>query len=125
MSSFLSEEIAAEKKARKHDAAPKVEGFEVQTNGSEVKLVRKFNDETVTVEFNVNHTVDADEGSPNQPGETDAGEMLSKPNFDVTIERSGQKIVLSCTFATEPSADQEGYGKLWLIGCFGNLRSSL
>ncbi|OQR70564.1 complement component 1 Q subcomponent-binding protein [Tropilaelaps mercedesae] len=83
--------------------------------GSEVTLVRKFNDETVTVELNVNHTVDSEDVSPTQPGESEAGEMLSKPNFEVTIEKAGQKIRLSCTFSTDSSQDQDGYEDLYQI----------
>ncbi|XP_022666912.1 complement component 1 Q subcomponent-binding protein, mitochondrial-like isoform X2 [Varroa jacobsoni] len=116
LSSFLSDEIIAERKARKHDAMPKVEGFDMKTKGSEVTLVRKFNDEMITVALNVNHTVDAEDVSSTQSGEaTESGEMLSKPNFDVTIEKAGQKLVLSCAYASDPSADQDGYDLFQIV----------
>jgi len=105
LSSFLSEEIEAEKKQAKA-SLPKVNGFEIKTEGSEVYLTRKFNDETVSIELNVNHSVDADENDDMQTsaGENAAevGEMLAKPNFDVIIEKNGKKLYFSCTFNVSP-----------------------
>ncbi|KAL3228129.1 hypothetical protein MRX96_004044 [Rhipicephalus microplus] len=69
LADFLVEEIEAEKKARKSAQVPKIEGFDVKTEGSEVTLTRSFNRETITVHLNVNHSVDAedaDEFSGNQ-----------------------------------------------------------
>lgn len=112
LSTFLADEIQAEKKARKQAVPPKIEGFDITTENADVTLTRKFNDETITIEFNVNHTVDAEdagEGSEREPSEV--GQMMSKPNFDVTIEKAGQKIALSCSFAVEPAGDQEEFGK--------------
>lgn len=107
LSSFLAREIEEEKKSRQGSAPPAVEGFEISTKGSEVVLTRKFNDESIRVELNVNHTVDTDEDPNFQDGQSAEGEMLSKPNFDVIIEKAGQKILLSCTFVQDEAAQHQ------------------
>ncbi|XP_077509081.1 complement C1q binding protein P32 isoform X1 [Amblyomma americanum] len=114
LADFLVEEIEAEKKARKSAQLPKIEGFDVKLEGSEVTLTRTFNQETVTVRLNVNHSVDAedaDEFSANQDNTPEAGEMKSKPNFTVEIERDGKKLFFSCTFSEggEPEGQAENY----------------
>lgn len=109
LADFLVEEIEAEKKARKSAQLPTIEGFETKLDGSEVTLTRTFNQETVTVRLNVNHSVDAedaDEFSANQDKAPEPGEMKSKPNFTVEIERGGKKLFFSCTF--NETADAEG-----------------
>lgn len=109
LADFLVEEIEAEKKARKSAQLPKIEGFDTKLEGSEVTLTRTFNQETVTVRLNVNHSVDAedaDEFSANQDKAPEPGEMKSKPNFTVEIERGGKKLYFSCTF--NETADAEG-----------------
>lgn len=111
LSTFLAEEIEAEKKQRKQagDGLPKVTGFDIKTEGAEVYFTKKFNDETISIELNVNHSVDADEVSDVQQtgAETsaEAGAMLSRPNFDVIIERGGKKLFFSCTFPSEDVVD--------------------
>lgn len=114
LADFLVEEIEAEKKARKSAQVPKIEGFDVKTEGSEVTLTRSFNRETITVHLNVNHSVDAedaDEFSGNQDNAPEPGEMKSKPNFTVEIECGGKKLFFSCTFneVTEPEGQSENY----------------
>lgn len=52
---------------------------------------------------------DPEEANPKEPAE--AGQMLSKPNFDVIIEKGGQKLMLSCSFAVEPAGEQEDFGE--------------
>lgn len=42
---FLTEEIAAEKKGSKPKFSNNIDGFDVKTNGSEIVLSKKFNDE--------------------------------------------------------------------------------
>lgn len=101
LNEFLLEEIEAEKKARKTQQLPAVEGFEVALDGAEVTLTKKFNNETVTVHLNVNHSVDAEDGddiSTTPDKAPEAGEMRSKPNFNVEIEQNGKKLYFSCTF---------------------------
>jgi len=107
---FLNDEIDAEKKQRKSPNLPSIPGFEVKVDESEVFLTRKFNDETITVELNVNHSVDSEEENPQfqqaQPNAAEVGEMLSKPNFDVIIERQGKKLYFSCTFNMNEEGQQ-------------------
>lgn len=114
LADFLVEEIEAEKKARKSAQLPKVEGFDAKLEGSEVTLTKTFNQETVTVRLNVNHSVDAEDAeefSANQDKAPEPGEMKSKPNFTVEIERDGKKLFFSCTFneAVEPEGQPENY----------------
>lgn len=108
LADFLVEEIEAEKKARKSAQLPKIEGFDTKLDGSEVTLTRTFNQETVTVRLNVNHSVDAEDAEEftNQDKAPEPGEMKSKPNFTVEIERGGKKLFFSCTF--NETADAEG-----------------
>lgn len=110
LAEFLQEEIEAEKKARKTQQLPKIEGFDVKLDGAEVTLTRKFNNETVTVHLNVNHSVDAedaDEFSTSQEKAPEPGEMKSKPNFNVEIEQNGKKLFFSCTFNEGPAAEEQ------------------
>lgn len=114
LADFLVEEIEAEKKARKSAQLPKIEGFDVKLEGSEVTLTRAFNQETITVRLNVNHSVDAEDAeefSANQESAPEPGEMKSKPNFTVEIERGGKKLFFSCTFneGVEPEGQSENY----------------
>jgi len=100
LSSFLAEEIEAEKKQAK-TSLPKIAGFDTRTEGCEVYLTKKFNDETISIELNVNHSVDAEDNADmQQAGQNVAeiGEMLSKPNFDVIIEKGGKKLFFNCSF---------------------------
>jgi len=116
LSSFLADEIEAEKKARKQAVPPKIEGFDIKTKDSDVTLIRELNGETITVEFNVNHSVDSEDSeelNPKEPAET--GAMMSKPTFDVVIEKAGQKLLLSCSFATEPAEEQDEYDDMFQI----------
>lgn len=110
LAEFLQEEIEAEKKARKTQQLPKLEGFDVKLDGSEVTLTRKFNKETVTVHLNVNHSVDAedaDEFAAGQDKAPEPGEMKSKPNFNVEIEQNGKKLFFSCTFNEGPAPEDQ------------------
>uniref|UniRef100_A0A1E1XID1 Putative complement component 1 q subcomponent binding protein/mrna splicing factor sf2 subunit p32 n=1 Tax=Amblyomma aureolatum TaxID=187763 RepID=A0A1E1XID1_9ACAR len=114
LADFLVEEIEAEKKARKSAQLPKIEGFDVKLEGSEVTLTRTFNEETITVRLNVNRSVDAEEAeefSASQDNAPEPGEMKSKPNFTVEIERGGKKLFFSCTFneGSEPEGQSENY----------------
>jgi len=98
---FLNDEIAAERKQRKTQALPNIPGFDVKIEEAEIYLTKKFNDETISVEVDVNHSVDSEENPAFQQGEAGAselGEMLSKPNFDVIIEKQGKKLFFNCTF---------------------------
>ncbi|XP_008206466.1 complement component 1 Q subcomponent-binding protein, mitochondrial [Nasonia vitripennis] len=104
---FLAEEIVAEKKALKLKTIPtELEGFKVSLNGAEVKLTKQQADETITISFNVNHTVDTESEPEIDPREDkpDIGEMKSKPNFEIDFKRGNQHLSFSCSFNSEPGA---------------------
>ncbi|KAI1287586.1 Complement component 1 Q subcomponent-binding protein, mitochondrial [Halotydeus destructor] len=105
LSDFLSDEIKAEKQMTKlPQHGPGVPGFDVKTNGSNITLSRKINDETVTVKFNVNGTVDTEgpddetqEAALEKGGQPETGEMVAKPDFTVEVRKpSGKALVFAC-----------------------------
>ncbi|KAG8230840.1 hypothetical protein J437_LFUL010237 [Ladona fulva] len=118
---FLNEELATEKKSMKMiKVPPTFEGFTVEANGSDVDLTKKLENETVTVSFNVNHTVDSEPPEPQINAKMDKpefGEMRSRPSFEVDIKRGNKTLSFSCSFM-ENVADQqtdEAYGDLFGI----------
>jgi len=116
---FLKDEIVAETKTLKATMAKTVGDFQISLNQAEVKLEKKFNDETVNIRFNVNHTVDS-EAAEETPGRGDKpeqeGEMRSKPNFDIEIKKDKQTLFFSCAFLREQAAEtEEEYSDLFLI----------
>ena len=83
VSKFLIDEISTEKKNAR--ALPKLDGWNVATDGAEVTLTRELKGEKVMVTLNVNHTVDSaepDDGSEEVVG-VDMSEkaLLSHFNF--------------------------------------------
>jgi len=104
LSKFLVEEIQTEKKNQR--ALPKLDGWKVKTDGSEVTLTKDLaGGEQVMITLNVNHTVDS--AQPDD-GTEEAPEMLSKPNFEVDLIKSGGKTLsFSCSYVY-PEANPEG-----------------
>lgn len=116
--SFLTEEIATEKKTMKASPVPKsIDGFEVVIEESELTLTKKFNNEVVEISLNVNHTVDSDNAEEVRPGDEAAGaEMRSRPNFEVDIRKGNQILSFSCSYIRGPPSDsQEDYSDAFLI----------
>ncbi|XP_071453447.1 complement component 1 Q subcomponent-binding protein, mitochondrial [Hetaerina americana] len=118
---FLNEEIAAERKSFNMTKEPAdFEGFTVQFDGSDVNLTKKLNDETITISFNINHTVDAEPSEPQVDPKMDKpelGEMKSKPNFEVDIKKGSKTLSFTCSFmdgGEEQQAD-DGYGDIFGI----------
>jgi len=108
---FLTEEIAAETKAQKFPKLPNVDNFEVQNDGSDVKLTRKFNEETITVKLNVNHSVDTELPGADvnvNKDKAEVGEMKSKPDFTVDISKGGKVLSFKCTFVHQDQEEPEG-----------------
>nr|CAG4644178.1 EOG090X0APE [Lepidurus arcticus] len=107
---FLTEEIQAEKANQKTKSLPpNFDGFEVKNNGAELELSKKFNDETVVVSFNVNHSVDAevpDELNTKADAASDV-EMKCKPQFEVRICKGGKVVRLACSFVQDTGAPQD------------------
>lgn len=117
---FLSEEIDAERKLQKIKSIPtEIDGFQVSLDGSEVTLTKKSGDETVSVNFNVNHTVDSDaepEINPNMD-KPEFAEMKSKPSFEVDVKRASNTLSFTCSFTSSASEQQsdEDYNDIFGI----------
>jgi len=92
---FLTEEISSEKSNQK--ALPKIAGWESKMDGAEVTLTKAGpGGEQIIVTLNVNHTVDSAEPDD---GQGEAPEMLSRPNFEVDVVKTGGKTLsFSCSF---------------------------
>lgn len=104
---FLAEEIVAEKKAQKLKTIPtSLDDFKVSLDGAEVTLEKKLGNETITISFNINHSVESDDEPEINPNadQADVGEMKSKPSFNVDIVRGNQTLGFSCSFNNEPGA---------------------
>merc|ERR1719348_2925724 len=85
---------------------PKLDGWTVKTEGSEITLTKDIaGGEKVMVTLNVNHTVDSAEPDD---GTEEAPEMLSRPNFEVDLIKSGGKTLsFSCSYVG-PEENAEG-----------------
>ena len=75
----------------------------------------KFLHFRISIVFNVNHTVDT-ENEPEidpQDDKPDIGDMKSKPNFMIEIQRGKQNLSFSCSFNSEPGASgaDDSYSK--------------
>jgi len=97
---FLREEIEAEKEVAKKQLGEqnvlKISGFEVKTDEAEVTLTRLFNNEKITVSFNVNECVrpqdDLETGTMDKLQEEQQTDdtnlsILAEPSFRVQIEK--------------------------------------
>lgn len=115
---FLTEEIGNEKKAQKAKKIPtEIDGFAIKLDGSEVTMTKKQGDEEIVVNFNINHTVDADtepEVNPNMD-KPEFGEMKSKPTFEVDICRGSKTLGFTCSFTAGPQDSEEGYNDIFAI----------
>jgi len=109
---FLSEEITAETKAQKNAKLPQtLNDFNVEYNGASVTLSKTFKKETITIKFNVNHTVDADVEpedvtQPDKQSEPMQDQMKSKPSFVIEINKAGRVLMFACSFVPDMSADE-------------------
>ncbi|XP_055598617.1 complement component 1 Q subcomponent-binding protein, mitochondrial [Uranotaenia lowii] len=98
---FLTEEIVAEKKAQKKKTLPsEIDGFKIKLNGADVEMEKKTDKERIIVNFNVNHTVDAEdeaeiEATADKP---EFAEMRSKPQFEIDIVKGSQTLSFTCSF---------------------------
>ncbi|XP_012255142.1 complement component 1 Q subcomponent-binding protein, mitochondrial [Athalia rosae] len=117
---FLAEEIVAEKKAQKMKTIPtELDGFKISLDGAEVSLTKKIGEESISINFNVNHTVDS-ESEPDidpQDDKQEFGEMKSKPNFEIDVVRGNHTLGFTCSFNNEPQASgaDDGYNDIFGI----------
>jgi len=117
---FLNEEIATEKKSSQ-PLPKRLDDFEVKFEESILTFTKKFNDESIVITLNVNHTVDAEpvqEGTQ-AAGAEEGGDMKSKPHFDVDIVKGSQTLTFSCSYAVDDveqtNEGQEDYNDLFVI----------
>jgi complement component 1 Q subcomponent-binding protein len=113
---FLKDEIKMEKQNQKTTGGklPKIKGFEiVKTEGPNVTLRKTIENETITIKFSVNNSIDDSsldmEVDPSQQQQQsdeahDNTKMVSKPSFVVEISKGGAKaLALQCVF---PPSDE-------------------
>ncbi|CAF1394097.1 unnamed protein product [Adineta steineri] len=126
LNKFLEKEIQLEKTAQKHPSKlPKIQDFEVQSNGPEVVLTRQSGNEKVTVTFNVTNTVNTSDseqeaeldaaGQPQASGDAaqPSAQLKSRPTFTVDINRGGQTLSFICSYLpydypSAPEHQQQG-----------------
>lgn len=98
LESFLKKEIIDEQKSDQ-PRVTSIEGWDVNKDGTRVTLNKKYMNETITVEFDVNNSVDVEpsyeeDGDPSSPPN-----MVSRPDFIVEIKKgSGKKMKFLCEF---------------------------
>ena len=100
LTEFLSEEIKAEKDSQ-NQPLPKLPGWTVSHDGSDITLTKKYGSEEITVKANVCYSVDA--ANP----ESDNGQMVCKPDFAIEIKKGNSILGLNCAFVQEHE-DEEG-----------------
>jgi len=115
LAQFLSEEIKAEKDNQRE--SPKIEGFKVEQEGADLKFTKDFQSEKITVQLNINHTVDSSEPDD---GSEEAPEMKSRPNFEVDIEKGGKTLSFTCSYihehdGPEREAKEQGFEDVFTI----------
>jgi len=121
---FLADEIKEEKKIQKSKTLPKMSGgWELETNGSEAKLIRTIGGEKVTITFNINNSVppnfEEEEEGKEKSGENEP-EIVSTPNFVVEVSKPSAKhsLVFDCNYPEEETShgDEEGESDIFAIG---------
>ncbi|KAF5278862.1 hypothetical protein FQR65_LT03551 [Abscondita terminalis] len=114
---FLTEEILAERKAQKSKTIPtEIDGFKAKLSGADVTLTKSSGEETIKIQFNVNHSVDTD-NEPEMNPEADKpeiGELKSKPTFKVDLIRDNTTVSLVCSFIG-PDQQEDGYNDIFGI----------
>lgn len=115
LASFLTQEIKLETEARKNKGQlPKIAGFNAKTEGPNVVLTKSFNDETITVKFSVNSSLDNSEPDieeaiekENSGKENEPSAMKSRPTFTVDVKKDGQVLSFWCSFLLGEDGKEE------------------
>lgn len=113
---FLSDELKEERKIQKSKTLPKMSGgWELETNGTEVKLVRSVSGEKVSVTFNVNNSIPPSFEEEAEQGQQQKGEeekdIVSTPNFVVEVtkqEATKHALVFDCHFPEDEISHGDG-----------------
>ncbi|ESO02357.1 hypothetical protein HELRODRAFT_188672 [Helobdella robusta] len=109
LAEYLKDEIKLEKEHDK-SISKKVRGFEVsKSEGPNVVLTKKQDNETITIKFNVNNTVeDSLLSSTDQQQQEDDVAMVSRPAFVIEIDKGGEeKLAIHCVFPTHEDLSNE------------------
>lgn len=108
LSEFLNKEIELEKENRKHKTGlPTFTGFDLKSDGPNVTLTKNFQDEVITVKFNVNGSLTSGmdnaalDESANQQAQDD--EIKARPMFTVEVKRKDQVLSFACDFLPDES----------------------
>jgi len=108
LAEFLTDEIANEKQLVNSQLLRELSGFNINYDGSVVKLTKQAGPEKIVITFNVNHTVDSEQSEFEELEEhKQSPAMSSKPNFDVDITKGDVTLGLSCTFLQTPAQEQQ------------------
>lgn len=110
LSNYLQDEIDYEREMEQ--SLPEFENFSVSQEGTSVLLTRKFNDERVSVQFDINENNNIDESRELPEGEDEgveeAANILSYPHFTVSIaKRSGKTLEFDCSYEIAYPEDEE------------------
>ncbi|KAA0201335.1 hypothetical protein HAZT_HAZT003997 [Hyalella azteca] len=97
LAKFLQQEIADEKKSVVPGLPSKFGDFTVKTNDAQMILYRKFNDETITITLDVNHSVDTDSEAQVTEDSGEA-ELRSRPSFEVDVAVASRVLSFTCSF---------------------------
>nr|AFY05650.1 gC1qR protein [Penaeus vannamei] len=103
---FLQEEIVAEKKTMASGIPSHLDDFKISVNDAEVILTKNFHDEVITINLNVNHTVDTEAPAELSQDQSE-GELKSRPSFEVDIKVGSKTLSFTCSY-TGPSDITEG-----------------
>lgn len=115
LSRFLDKEIKLGENTKKYPSKlPVIHGFDIVTDHAKVTLTKNLGNETITVNLNINHSVDADENEViSDQKDDDATQMVSRPPFTVEINQGEKEVfALQCSFPSaefdeDPSAHEE------------------
>ncbi|KAK6046262.1 hypothetical protein COOONC_16234 [Cooperia oncophora] len=92
----LTREIEAEQQLSQENlggsAAPSFHGFKLTTKEAEVRLTKQHGNESILVVFNVNHSVDMDEGFDDEAQPEAAPVPVALPPFTVEITKGGERL---------------------------------
>jgi len=113
----LDKEITSELEQAK--AVKDIKGWTSQTDGANVTLSKSLGSEKISVKFTINNSLFVPDGElpemqeeETKEEETEVPPQVSKPAFDVDIEKgSGKKLRMVCEFAQEQAFYPEGEGE--------------
>ncbi|XP_014782645.1 conserved regulator of innate immunity protein 3 [Octopus bimaculoides] len=111
LSRFLEKEIGLGQNTKKYPAKlPVIDGFDIVTDNAKITLTKTLGNETITINLNINHSVDADEAEiVNESQDDDVTQMVSRPPFTVDINQGGtETFALQCSFPTDIDDDLAG-----------------